>query len=62
MNTSTGPVQVFQTCMRVGASFTDMTAGKVQLLDMTNGRMQLLQTWLMAGSNITFMDADKMKL
>ena len=27
-NTSTGPVQVFQTCMRVGASLTDMTAGK----------------------------------
>ena len=27
MNTSTGPVQVFQTCMRVVASSTDMTAG-----------------------------------
>ena len=25
--TSTGPVQVFQSCMRVGASLTDMTAG-----------------------------------
>ena len=32
MNTSSGPVQVFQTCMRVGACLTDMTAGKVQLL------------------------------
>ena len=51
MNTSTGAVQVFQTCLRVGASLTDMTAGKVQptVKDMTNGRMQLLQTWLMAG-------------
>ena len=27
MNTSAGPVQVFQTCMPVGASLTDMTAG-----------------------------------
>ena len=33
MNTSTGQVQVFQTCMRVGACLTDMTAGKVQLLN-----------------------------
>ena len=27
MNTSTGPVQVFQTCMHVGASLTNMTTG-----------------------------------
>ena len=27
MNTSTGPVQVYQICMFVGASLTDMTAG-----------------------------------
>ena len=27
MNTSTGLVQVYQTCMLVGASLTDMTAG-----------------------------------
>ena len=27
MNTSTGRVQVFQTCMSVSASLTDMTAG-----------------------------------
>ena len=31
-NMNAGPVQVFQTCMRVGASLIDMTAGRVQLL------------------------------
>ena len=44
MNTSTGLVQVYQTCMLVGANLTNMAAVK----DMKNGWMQLLQTWLMA--------------
>ena len=40
-----GLVQVSQTCMLVGAGFTDMTAGYVQLKNTC--QMQLLQTWLM---------------
>ena len=50
MNTSTGPLQAFQTCMRVGASLTDIDCWLgATVKDMTNGLMQLLQTWLMAG-------------
>ena len=56
--TSTGPMQVFQTCMRVGASLTDMTAGKVQLLktgkwsdaivtDMADGWVQISHSWML---------------
>ena len=56
-----GPVLAYQTCMLEGASLTDMIAG-LTVKDMANVRMQLLQIWLTVGANVTYMDADKMKL
>ena len=49
-NVNAGLGQVYQTCMLVGASLTDMTEGLGTTVKyMAYGWIQLLQTWLMVG-------------